>query len=104
METVIASLISAGLALIGTVITVNASQRKTQEAVENTMKTELAVMNNELKHLREEVEKHNNFAVRVPRLEEAMQAAKDDIHTLQQFHLQTWYNHSDLNIQSLIHF
>ena len=48
METVIASLISAGLALIGTVITVNASQRKTQEAVENTMKTELAVMNNEL--------------------------------------------------------
>lgn len=87
METVIASLISAGLALIGTVITVNASQRKTQEAVENTMKTELAVMNNELKHLREEVEKHNNFAVRVPRLEEAMQAAKDDIHTLQQFHL-----------------
>lgn len=87
METVIASLISAGLALIGTVITVNASQRKTQEAVENTMKTELAVMNNEIKHLREEVEKHNNFAERVPTLEAEMKTAKDDIHTLQKFHL-----------------
>ena len=76
METVIASLISAGLALIGTVITVNASQRKTQEAVENTMKTELAVMNNELKHLREEVEKHNNFAVRVPRLKKLCRLLK----------------------------
>lgn len=87
METVIASLISASLALIGTVITVNASQRKTQEAVENTMKTELAVMNTEIKHLREEVEKHNNFAERVPALEVEMKAARADIHTLQKFHL-----------------
>lgn len=87
METVVASLISAGLALIGTVITVNASQRKTQEAVENTMKTELAVMNNEIKHLREEVGKHNNFAQRVPALEQSVDSLKEDIHTLQKFHL-----------------
>lgn len=87
MEAVWAALISGGLALIGTVITVNASQKKTQTAVENTMKTELAVMNNEIKHLREEVEKHNNFAERVPRLEGDLQTVKQDVHTLQKFHL-----------------
>ena len=87
MEAVWAALISGGLALIGTVITVNASQKKTQTAVENTMKTELAVMNNEIKHLREEVEKHNNFAERVPRLEGDLQTVKQDVHTLQTFHL-----------------
>ena len=87
MDAVWAALVSGGLALIGTVITVNASQKKTQTAVENTMKTELAVMNNEIKHLREEVEKHNNFAERVPRLEGDLQTVKQDVHTLQAFHL-----------------
>lgn len=87
MDAVWAALISGGLTLIGTVITVNASQKKTQSAVENTMKTELAVMNNEIKHLREEVEKHNNFAERVPRVEGDLETLKQDVHTLQKFHL-----------------
>lgn len=87
MEAVWAALISGGLALIGTVITVNASQKKTQTAVENTMKTELAVMNTKLENLTKEVEKHNNFAERVPRLEGDLQTVKQDVHTLQAFHL-----------------
>lgn len=47
METLIAALISGGLALVGTVISVNASQRKTEIA----MRTELAVMNNKIETL-----------------------------------------------------
>ena len=84
METLIAALISGGLALIGTVITVNASQRKT----ETTIKTELAVMENEVKNLRKEVEKHNNFAERIPKLEEFKEEAADRFKRLEEFHME----------------
>ena len=84
METLIAALISGGLALVGTVITVNASQRKT----EATMKTELAVMQNEITNLRKEVEKHNNFAVRIPTLEAKEAILEKAIQRLENFHME----------------
>lgn len=83
METLAAALISGGLAFFGTVITVWASTRKT----ENTMKTELAVMRTEVTNLRKEVEKHNNFAERVPRLETAVGTIEKDVIQLQGFHM-----------------
>lgn len=82
-DTILAALISGGLALVGTVITVRASTKKTEQ----TLKTEIAVMNNEIVHLRKEVEKHNNFAERVPKLETDMSTLKDDVHQLQGFHM-----------------
>lgn len=83
METLIAALISGGLTLLGTIFTVQASQRKT----EATMKTELAVMNTELKNLRKEVEKHNNFAERIPKLEAFKETAEQKLHQLEEFHM-----------------
>lgn len=88
METLAAALISGGLALLGTVITVIASQRKTQSAVESTVKTEMAVMQNEIKNLRKEVEKHNNFASRIPALEAKEQANEKAIARLENFHME----------------
>lgn len=84
MDAILASLVSGGLALIGVVITVNASQRKTEAAI----KTDLAVMNNEVKNLRKEVEKHNNFATRIPALEAKEQANEDAIKRLENFHME----------------
>ena len=84
METLFAALISGGLALIGTVLTVQSSQRKT----ETTMKTELAVMHNELSNLRREVEKHNNFAERIPSLEAKELANENAIKRLENFHME----------------
>ena len=84
METLIAALISGGLALTGTVITVNASSKRT----ETTMKTEMAVMQNELSNLRKEVEKHNNFAVRIPALEAKEEANESAIKRLENFHME----------------
>ena len=84
MDAIIAALVSGGLALIGVVITVNASQRKTEAAI----KTDLAVMNNEVKNLRKEVEKHNNFATRIPALEAKEQANEDAIKRLENFHME----------------
>lgn len=83
MDTLIAALISGGLALIGTVITVTASSRKT----EHTLRTELAVMNNEVKNLRNEVEKHNNFAERVPKLETSVTTLENEVRRLEGFHM-----------------
>lgn len=84
METLIAALITGGLALIGTVITVYSANKKT----ENTVRTELAVMHAEIKNLRTEVEKHNNFAVRMPALETQTQNNTDAIHRLENFHME----------------
>lgn len=83
MEALIAALVSGGLALVGTVITVNASTKKTEQ----TLLTELAVMKTEVKNLRKEVEKHNNFAERVPKLERAVETLDGDVHQLQGFHM-----------------
>lgn len=84
METLIASFISGGLALVGTVITVHASQRKT----ETTVRTELAVMRAEMTSLRKEVEKHNNFAERIPKLEVQEAANEAAIQRLENFHME----------------
>lgn len=84
MDAIFAALVSGGLALVGVVITVNASQRKTEAAI----KTDLAVMNNEVKNLRKEVEKHNSFATRIPALEAKEQANENAIKRLENFHME----------------
>lgn len=84
MDAIIAALVTGGLSLIGVIITVNASQRKTEASI----KTDLAVMNNEVKNLRKEVEKHNNFATRIPALEAKEQANEDAIKRLENFHME----------------
>ena len=84
MDAIFAALVSGGLALVGVVITVNASQRKTEAAI----KTDLAVMNNEVKNLSTEVEKHNSFATRIPALEAKEQANEDAIKRLENFHME----------------
>ena len=84
METVLAAIITGGLTLAGTIIAVRESQRKT----ETTMKMELAVMRTELNGLRKEVERHNNFAVRIPTLEAQELANAAAIQRLESFHME----------------
>lgn len=84
MDALIAALVSGGLTLIGTIITVQASQRKTEAA----MKTELAVMRTEMTNLRKEVEKHNNFAVKIPALEAQGRNHEKAIQRLENFHME----------------
>lgn len=84
MEALHAALITGAFSLIGNIITVSASRHKT----ETTLKTEMAVMQNEMKNLRSEVEKHNNFAVRVPILEAFKEEALDRFTRLEEFHME----------------
>lgn len=94
-ETIIAALITGGLALLGVIYTGHVSQQKTQAAVETTLqnemagiRTEIAVTKNEIKNLRVEVEKHNNFAVKIPALEAKEKANEDAIKRLENFHME----------------
>lgn len=87
MEALLAAAISSGITLIGTIYTVNASQRKTQASVEATVKTEMAVMNTKIENLTKEVEKHNGFAERIPKVEKSVETLEGNVQKLQGFHM-----------------
>ena len=65
MGTIIAAAITGGLALIGVIITVIGGDRK----MEQSMKTAQAVTDTKLDELTREVREHNNFARRMPVVE-----------------------------------
>lgn len=65
MESVISALITGGLALIGTVITVIISNNKTQAKMDKSQ----AVMETKVDELTREVREHNGFAKRMPVVE-----------------------------------
>lgn len=65
-ETIIVALITGGLSLLGVVIT----SRQTTKDVETKLERQQAVTDTKLEELTREVREHNNFARRVPVLEE----------------------------------
>ena len=66
MTSIIGSVITGVLALVGVVITVLAGNDKTNKAIQ----TNQAVTDTKLEELTREVREHNNFARRVPVIEE----------------------------------
>ena len=79
MEAIIGSIITGGLALIGVVITVLNGNKK----VENKLDKQQAVTDTKIEELTREVRAHNNFAQRVPILEEQMKVANHRIEDLE---------------------
>ncbi len=65
MESILSSLIVGGLALIGVIITNYSSNKE----IAHKLETSQAVTEAKIDHLTEEVKKHNNFAVRIPVME-----------------------------------
>ena len=61
-EAIIVAIIAAGASLIGTVLTVLASAKKT----ENNMQISQAVTDTKIDELTREVRQHNDFASRIP--------------------------------------
>lgn len=78
-EAIIVALITGGLTLIGTIITVLMTSRKTAE----DMRVSQAVMQTRLNSLTDEVRKHNNFADRVPVMEEQIKVINHRIEDLE---------------------
>lgn len=82
METIIAAAITGGLALIGVVITSLMGNRK----IERKLEIHQAVTDQKIVDLTREVREHNNFARRMPVVEEQIKVANHRIHDLEGFH------------------
>ena len=74
-ESILVALITGAISLIGTVLTILSSQKKTDEQ----MKISQAVTDTKIEELAREVREHNNFARRMPVLEEQMKVANHRI-------------------------
>lgn len=79
MSSIIAAIITGGLTLIGVVITNMTQGRK----IEQHLQISQAVTDTKLEELTREVREHNNYAVRVPILEEQMRVANHRIKDLE---------------------
>lgn len=79
MENILPALITGVLALAGVIIT-NISSNKT---IENKLSIAQAVTDTKLDNLTEEVKKHNNFASRMPVVEEQIKVINHRIDDLE---------------------
>lgn len=82
MEAIIVALITGGLSLVGVVISNMSSNRK----VEASLKTAQAVTDTKIEELTREVREHNNFARRMPVVENEIKHIKTNVETLQGYH------------------
>lgn len=79
MESIIVAIITGGLSLIGVVFSNISSNKK----IENNLKIQQAVTDTKIEELTREVRAHNNFAQRVPVLEEQIKVANHRIEDLE---------------------
>ena len=79
MTSIIGSIITGVLALVGVVITVLSGNSKTDKAIQ----TSQAVTDTKLEELTREVREHNNFARRVPVIEEQIKVVNHRIEDLE---------------------
>lgn len=84
-EAVIVALITGGMSLVGVVITCLATARKNETA----LKTSQAVTDTKIDELTREVREHNNFAKRMPVVEEQIKVINHRIEDLEGYHKPT---------------
>ena len=77
-EAVIVALITGGLSVLGVIITNIGSNRK----IEDALSTSQAVTDCKIEELTREVREHNNFARRMPVVEQQITDIKKDIDEL----------------------
>ena len=83
-EGILAALITGGLSLAGVIVSNLLAARKTEAA----MKIAQAVTDTKLEELTREVRAHNNFAQRMPVVEEQIKVINHRISDLEQYHKQ----------------
>lgn len=81
-EGIIIAIISGALTLVGVIISNVAAGRKTQARIE----TSQAVTDTKIDELTREVREHNNFARRMPVVEEQVKVINHRLSDLEEFH------------------
>ena len=82
MEAVITALITGGLALAGVIITNNRNQAKMDAKLDKRQ----AITDVKIEELTREVREHNNFARRMPVVEEQVKVINHRLSDLEDFH------------------
>ena len=86
MENILVALITGGLSLLGVIISNNWGNNKIQADMKLEFAKAQAVTDTKIDELTREVREHNNFARRVPVLEEQMKRNTHDIEELSKYH------------------
>ena len=81
-NSIVVALITGGMSLIGVILT----GRQQAREIDHKLDKQQAVTNTKLDELTREVREHNNFARRVPVLEEQMKVANHRLQDLEGFH------------------
>ena len=81
-EAIVVALITGGLSLVGVIVTSLVTARKS----ENAIKVAQAVTDTKIQELTREVREHNNFAKRMPVVEEQIKVVNHRIADLEAFH------------------
>lgn len=82
MTEIIIALITGGLALVGVII----SNKSTENKIQQQLIVNQAVYDTKLEELTREVREHNNFAKRMPVVENEIEHLKDEVHHLEDYH------------------
>lgn len=83
MEQIAVALITAGLGFVGVMITSYFSNKSLSDKVIHQLEVAQAVTDTKIEDLTREVRTHNNFAQRIPVLEEKMSVANHRIDDLE---------------------
>ena len=79
LESVVVALITGGLSLIGVIVSVSASSSKTQAEFKATQ----AVMETKINELTREVREHNDFAHKIPVMQEQIKNLNDKVSVME---------------------
>lgn len=83
MEQIIIVLITAGLSLVGVMVTNYFNNKSLSDKVTHQLEVAQAVTDTKIEELTREVRTHNNFAQKIPVLEEKMSVANHRIEDLE---------------------
>lgn len=83
MEQIIIALITAGLGLVGVMVTNYFNNKSLSDKVTHQLEVAQAVTDTKIEELTREVRMHNNFAKKIPVLEEKMSVANHRIEDLE---------------------
>ena len=83
MEQIIIALITAGLSLVGVMVTNYFNNKSLSDKVTHQLEVAQAITDTKIEELTREVRMHNNFAQKIPVLEEKMSVANHRIEDLE---------------------
>lgn len=82
-EAIIVAIITGGLSLIGVIVSNNHTAQNMDKSMDAKLDKQQAVTETKLEELTREVRAHNNFAQRIPVLEEQIKVANHRIEDLE---------------------